>query len=79
MQNVNFCVFQKRGLIIFDEVLEEVGVLKEEMDEKIRRMGRDNQLNIFNFVLLKKIFRKFEVFMNEHIEQELTIFLLIQK
>jgi len=29
-------------LITSDEVLEEVGNLKEEMDEKIRRMGREN-------------------------------------
>jgi hypothetical protein len=29
-------------LIISDEVLEEVGVLKKEMEEKIRRMGREN-------------------------------------
>jgi hypothetical protein len=29
-------------LITSDEVLEEVGKLKEEMEEKIRRMGREN-------------------------------------
>jgi hypothetical protein len=29
-------------LITTDEVLEEVSKLKKEMDEKIRRMGREN-------------------------------------
>jgi len=33
---------ERKGLITSDEVLEEVGKLKEEMDEKIRRMGREN-------------------------------------
>ena len=35
-------ILEKKGLITADEVLEEVGKLKEEMDEKIRRMGREN-------------------------------------
>ncbi|MEJ2616079.1 MAG: hypothetical protein P8Z35_14060 [Ignavibacteriaceae bacterium] len=32
-------ILERKGLITADEVLEEVSTLKEEMDEKIRRMG----------------------------------------
>jgi hypothetical protein len=32
-------ILERKGLISSDEVLEEVGLLKEEIDEKIRRMG----------------------------------------
>jgi len=35
-------ILERIGLITFDEVLGEVAKLKEEMDEKIRRMGREN-------------------------------------
>ena len=35
-------ILERKGLITSDEVLEEVGMLKEEMNEKIRRMGREN-------------------------------------
>ena len=33
-------ILERKGLISSDEVLEEVGKLKEEMDDKIRRKGR---------------------------------------
>jgi len=33
---------ERKRLIISNDVLEEVGNLKEEMDDKIRRMGREN-------------------------------------
>ena len=35
-------ILERKGLIASDEVLEEVGKLKKEMDEKIRKMGREN-------------------------------------
>jgi len=35
-------ILERKGLITSDEVLEEVGKLKKEMDEKIRKMGREN-------------------------------------
>lgn len=35
-------ILERKGLITSDEVLEEVSKLKEEMEEKIRRMGREN-------------------------------------
>ncbi len=35
-------ILEKKELITSDEVLEEVGKLKEEMDEKISKMGREN-------------------------------------
>jgi len=35
-------MFERKKLIISEDVLEEVGVLKEEMEEKIKRMGREN-------------------------------------
>jgi hypothetical protein len=35
-------ILERKGLITSDEVLEEVSELKEEKDEKIRRMGREN-------------------------------------
>ena len=35
-------IFERKGLITQDEILDEVGKLKLEMEEKIRRMGREN-------------------------------------
>ncbi len=35
-------ILERKKLINQDEILEEVGVLKKEMEEKIRRMGREN-------------------------------------
>jgi hypothetical protein len=35
-------ILERKGLVSSDEVLEEVGKLKEEMEEKIRRIARDN-------------------------------------
>lgn len=35
-------ILERKVLITADEVLEEVGRLKEEMDKKIRRMWREN-------------------------------------
>ena len=35
-------ILERSGLITADEVLEEVSKLKEEMEKKIRRMGREN-------------------------------------
>ena len=35
-------ILERKKLINQDEILEEVGVLKNEMEEKIRRMGREN-------------------------------------
>jgi hypothetical protein len=35
-------IFERKGLITQDEILAEVEVLKKEMDEKIRRMGRED-------------------------------------
>jgi len=35
-------ILEKNGLITSAEVLEDVSKLKEEMEEKIRRMGREN-------------------------------------
>ena len=38
----SFGYFERKGLITSEEVLEEVSKLIEEMNEKIRRMGREN-------------------------------------
>ncbi len=35
-------ILERKKLITQDEILDEVGVLKKEMEEKIRRMGREN-------------------------------------
>ena len=35
-------ILERKGLITQDEILDEVGKLKLEMEEKIRRMGREN-------------------------------------
>ena len=35
-------ILERKGLITQDELLEEVDVVKKEMEEKIRRMGREN-------------------------------------
>ena len=35
-------ILERKGLITQDELLEEVEVVKQEMEEKIRRMGREN-------------------------------------
>ena len=35
-------ILERKGLITQDEILAEVEVLKKEMEEKIRRMGREN-------------------------------------
>ena len=35
-------ILERKGLITQDEILAEVDVLKKEMEEKIRRMGREN-------------------------------------
>jgi len=35
-------ILERKGLISSDEVLEEVGVLKKEMEKKIRRFEREN-------------------------------------
>ena len=35
-------ILERKGLITQDELLEEVEVVKKEMEEKIRRMGREN-------------------------------------
>ena len=35
-------ILERKGLITQDEILEEVEMVKQEMDEKIRRMGREN-------------------------------------
>lgn len=37
-----FKILERKGLITPEEVLDEVGVLKEVMNDKIRRMGRKN-------------------------------------
>ncbi len=35
-------IFERKGLITQEEILKEVEVLKKEMEEKIRKMGREN-------------------------------------
>ena len=35
-------ILERKGLITKDEILEEVEVVKKEMEEEIRRMGREN-------------------------------------
>ena len=35
-------ILERKELITQDEILEEVEVLKKKMEEKIRRMGREN-------------------------------------
>ena len=35
-------ILKKKGITNEDEILEEVKVLKVEMDEKIKKMGREN-------------------------------------
>ena len=35
-------ILKKKGITTEDEILEEVKALKVEMDEKIRKMGREN-------------------------------------
>ena len=35
-------ILERKGLITKDEILEEVEVVKKEMEAKIRRMGREN-------------------------------------
>ena len=35
-------ILERKGMITSEEVLEEIGKLKGEMEEKIRRMGREN-------------------------------------
>ncbi|MFZ0452436.1 MAG: hypothetical protein WCE54_24075 [Ignavibacteriaceae bacterium] len=35
-------ILKRKGLITDEEILEEVEVVKQEMEEKIRRMGREN-------------------------------------
>ena len=44
MQEVKALIrnLERKGLISSDEVLNEVEVLKREMEEKIRKMGREN-------------------------------------
>ena len=35
-------ILERKGLITKDEILEEVEVVKKEMEEKIRKMSREN-------------------------------------
>jgi len=35
-------ILERKGLITQDEILEEVEVLKKLMEEKIRRLGKEN-------------------------------------
>ena len=35
-------ILERKGLITQDEILTEVELLKKEMEEKIRKMGREN-------------------------------------
>jgi len=36
-------ILERKGLVTQDEILTEVELLKKEMEEKIRRMGRENR------------------------------------
>ncbi len=35
-------ILERKGLVTKDEMLKEVEAIKEEIDEEIRRMGREN-------------------------------------
>ena len=35
-------ILERKGLVTKDEILKEVEVVKKEMEEEIRRMGREN-------------------------------------
>ena len=49
-------ILERKGLITQDEILAEVEVLKKEMEEKIRRMGRENWVSkIISYALIIRI------------------------
>jgi hypothetical protein len=46
-------ISENKGLIMQDEILAEVEVLKKEMEQKIRKMGRENLAFLFLIALSK--------------------------